>query len=81
MTFKQVHDQFTDKHGVLYFQTYATILFARAERSVYKACPSVDCQKKVTDLENGFYKCDKCNREYSSFKYLFLVIVICDDCE
>ncbi|KAJ3642909.1 hypothetical protein Zmor_025657 [Zophobas morio] len=56
-----------------YFQTLATVLLMRSENAIYKACPTPDCNKKVVDLENGMYRCEKCNREYPNFKYRLLV--------
>lgn len=55
-----------------YFQFKGTVLLFRSERALYKACPSEDCNKKVNDLENGMYRCDKCSRDFPNFKYLLL---------
>ncbi|XP_044271048.1 replication protein A 70 kDa DNA-binding subunit-like [Tribolium madens] len=72
MTFKEARQQaLSDK--ALYYQTFGTILLVRLDRVVYKSCPSDDCQKKVLDLQNGMYKCEKCNREFPNFKYRLLV--------
>jgi len=32
----------------------------------YIACPTPGCNKKVTDLMNGGYRCEKCNKEFDS---------------
>ncbi|EFA12891.1 replication protein A 70 kDa DNA-binding subunit [Tribolium castaneum] len=56
-----------------YFQVKATILLVRSENALYKACPTDDCNKKVVDLENGMYRCEKCCREFPNFKYRLLV--------
>lgn len=58
-----------------YFSTYATVMHVRQERCVYKACPTPDCQKKVIDQNTGQYKCEKCNREFDSFKYRLMLSV------
>lgn len=58
-----------------YYQCVATILLVRGENCVYKACPSDNCNKKVVDMENGMYRCEKCNREYPNFKYRLLTSV------
>lgn len=55
-----------------YFQVKGTVLLYRSENGIYKACPKEDCKKKIVDLGNGMYRCDKCNREYPNFKYLLL---------
>lgn len=58
-----------------YYQTVATILLVRAEKCVYRACPTDNCQKKVVDMSNGMYRCEKCNREYPNFKHRLLTSV------
>ncbi|XP_062262049.1 replication protein A 70 kDa DNA-binding subunit-like isoform X2 [Platichthys flesus] len=56
-----------------YFSCVATLLFTRKDTCLYRACPSADCKKKVTDQQNGMYRCEKCNREFPNFKYRFLL--------
>ncbi|EFA09711.2 replication protein A 70 kDa DNA-binding subunit [Tribolium castaneum] len=72
LTFKEARQQ-TISEKPLYYQTFGTILLVRLDRAVYKSCPNADCQKKVLDLENGMYRCEKCNREFPNFKYRLLV--------
>jgi hypothetical protein len=33
-----------------YFNCFATLMHCKSEKSLYKACPSPDCNKKVTNL-------------------------------
>jgi replication factor A1 len=74
MSFKEVHEKgLGQSEKGDYFQTMATILLVRSENAIYKACPTAECNKKVIDLENGMYRCEKCNREYPNFKYRLLV--------
>ncbi|XP_054907626.1 replication protein A 70 kDa DNA-binding subunit-like [Poeciliopsis prolifica] len=56
-----------------YFSCVATIIYMRKENCLYQACPSSDCYKKVIDQQNGFYRCEKCNREFPNFKYRLLL--------
>ncbi|XP_035998883.1 replication protein A 70 kDa DNA-binding subunit [Fundulus heteroclitus] len=56
-----------------YFSCVATVVYMRKENCLYQACPSADCNKKVIDQENGYYRCGKCNREYPNFKYRLLL--------
>lgn len=73
MSFKEVKDQglgIGDKGD--YYQTMGTILLMRSENMTYKACPTESCNKKVIDLENGMFRCEKCNREYPNFKHRLL---------
>ncbi|KRT83138.1 hypothetical protein AMK59_3541, partial [Oryctes borbonicus] len=70
MSFKEVRDQnLGNSERGDYFQVCATVLLLRSENMVYKACPLEECNKKVVDMENGMFRCEKCCREYPNFKY------------
>ncbi|XP_028322869.1 replication protein A 70 kDa DNA-binding subunit-like isoform X2 [Gouania willdenowi] len=56
-----------------YFSCVATVVYIRKENCLYQACPSANCNKKVTDLHNGLYRCEKCNKEFPNFKYRFIL--------
>ncbi|KAG5891263.1 hypothetical protein JTB14_019670 [Gonioctena quinquepunctata] len=71
--FKEVQDQnLGNAERGDYYQVMGTILLVRSENAMYKACPTPECNKKVIDLENGMYRCEKCNREFPNFKYRLL---------
>lgn len=55
-----------------YFKIKATVLLFRTNNCFYKACPVEECKKKVVDLENGMYRCEKCNYDYPNFKYCLI---------
>lgn len=42
---------------------------------LYKACPSERCEKKVNDINNGVYRCERCNKEYNSFIWRYMLKV------
>lgn len=56
-----------------YFSACATILQLRSESCLYQSCPNGDCKKKVVDLNNGLFRCEKCNQEFSEFRWRLLV--------
>lgn len=58
-----------------YFSCVGTIVHLRKENSMYQACPSQDCNKKVIDQQNGLYRCEKCDREFPNFKYRLMLLV------
>lgn len=37
---------------------------------MYKAC---DCNKKLVDLNTGFYRCEKCNKEVTKFNWKIIL--------
>jgi len=55
-----------------YFNVRAYCAFLRKENCMYQACPSAECNKKVTE-ENGQYRCEKCDRTYPDFKYRLIL--------
>nr|XP_057942104.1 replication protein A 70 kDa DNA-binding subunit-like isoform X2 [Doryrhamphus excisus] len=57
-----------------YFSCVATVLYMRKENCLYQACPTTSCNKKVVD-QNGRYYCEKCNQDFSNFKYRFILNV------
>lgn len=58
-----------------YYVTKATVVMLRKENCMYMACPGEDCNKKVVDMNNGLYRCEKCSREYTEFKWRLLLSV------
>lgn len=58
-----------------YFQLKGTIHMIKNTNAVYKACPQADCNKKVVDMENGQFRCEKCNVESPNFKYRMMLNV------
>ncbi|GFS43373.1 replication protein A 70 kDa DNA-binding subunit [Trichonephila inaurata madagascariensis] len=64
---------FEDSDRTEYFTVKACIDLVQKEKCMYKSCPLEDCFKKVIDLNNGFYKCIKCDKEYNSFTWVLLL--------
>lgn len=58
-----------------YFLVKGVIHMVRNTNAMYKACPQADCNKKISDLENGMYRCEKCNADFPNFKYRMLLNV------
>ncbi|XP_058976432.1 replication protein A 70 kDa DNA-binding subunit-like [Musca domestica] len=56
-----------------YFQTKAVVHLIKSNNAYYKACPQPDCNKKVIDEQNGHYRCERCNADFTNFKYRLLV--------
>uniref|UniRef100_A0A8C4N8H0 Replication protein A subunit n=1 Tax=Eptatretus burgeri TaxID=7764 RepID=A0A8C4N8H0_EPTBU len=50
-----------------YFTVKGTVLFIKKDSCLYQACTQSECRKKVMDLGNGMYRCEKCDRESASF--------------
>lgn len=65
----------TDHMNVEYYQCKAAVLLVNTTNALYRACPSQECNKKIIDLDNGQYRCEKCDKEFSSFKYRLVMSV------
>ncbi len=58
-----------------YFSVKASIVFVKKDNCLYKACPSAECNKKVTEDNMGGYFCEKCNQSFPEFKYRMILSV------
>lgn len=58
-----------------YYSTKASVALIRKENCLYPACPGQNCNKKVIDMNNGMYRCEKCNQEYDTFKHRLMLSV------
>lgn len=56
-----------------YFTSKGTVIFLRKENSMYQACPTEQCNKKVVDQGNGMYRCEKCSKEFPSYKWRMIL--------
>jgi replication factor A1 len=62
-----------------YVTVKATVMQIKKENCMYQACSSANCNKKVVDMENGSYRCEKCQRESTSFKWRLMVQMLISD--
>jgi len=63
-----------------YYANKVTVVLVRKENMLYMACPGEKCMKKVTDMNNGMYRCEKCNESYDSFKWRLMASCCLADC-
>lgn len=56
-----------------YYTAKGTVVFVKKDNCMYQACPTPDCNKKVIDLGNGHYRCEKCNREFPNHKWRMIL--------
>ncbi|XP_039272067.2 replication protein A 70 kDa DNA-binding subunit-like [Styela clava] len=49
------------------------VTYCKKENVLYKACATERCNKKVIDLQNGSFRCEKCNKESPDFKYRMIL--------
>ncbi|KAK3769131.1 hypothetical protein RRG08_067108 [Elysia crispata] len=56
-----------------YYTAKGTVVFVKKDNCMYQACPTADCNKKVIDLGNGQFRCEKCNREFPNHKWRMIL--------
>lgn len=56
-----------------YYHLKGIITLIRDTNMTYKACAQDNCLKKVIQMPNGQYRCEKCNIESGNFKYRMIV--------
>ncbi|KAL2148665.1 hypothetical protein VTH82DRAFT_1812 [Thermothelomyces myriococcoides] len=62
-----------------YFTIKGTIVKIKQETFAYPACLSEACNKKVTDMGDGTWRCEKCNITHDRPQYRYILGVrICD---
>jgi len=71
-TTQEVKDMNLGQDKPDYFSTRVTITHIKTENLSYPACPSEGCNKKVTEVADG-WKCEKCERTYENPEHRYLV--------
>ena len=51
----------------------------KADKIMYKACPSEKCNKSVVDEGNGNYRCEKCAQSFNNFDWRYILRVAIAD--
>lgn len=62
-----------------WFNLKASIQYIKQENFCYPACTSEGCNKKVTELEPGQWRCERCNVNHEKPKYRYIMSVNVSD--
>ena len=62
-----------------YFSLKATIVYIKQDSFCYPACRSADCNKKVTDMGDGTWRCEKCDINHDKPEYRYVMSVNVND--
>jgi len=65
--------------GVDYFSVRATIVYIKQEGIAYPACLSESCNKKVLDMGDGTWRCEKCSVNHPKPQYRYIMSLNVDD--
>ncbi|ORD93936.1 RFA1 [Enterospora canceri] len=58
---------------------WGTVVFVKEDQLLYTSCPSDGCTKKVTQEENGEFRCEKCNEVFAECGYRYMVTMCVSD--
>ncbi|KAL8710876.1 MAG: hypothetical protein Q9220_004680 [cf. Caloplaca sp. 1 TL-2023] len=62
-----------------YFTTRATIIYIKQDSFAYPACLSADCNKKVIQIDDGTWRCEKCDRTHPKPEYRYIMAINVSD--
>ncbi|VBB75142.1 Putative Replication factor-A protein [Podospora comata] len=62
-----------------YFSVQATIVHVKQDNFCYPACRSEGCNKKVTDMGDGTWRCEKCDVTHDRPEYRYILNFNCSD--
>jgi replication factor A1 len=62
-----------------FFSTKATILHIKSGNFSYPACLKESCNKKVIDVEDGTWRCEKCDQSYPKPEYRYIMSLDVND--
>lgn len=62
-----------------YFSLKATVIYIKQDNIAYPACLSEGCNKKVTDMGDGTWRCEKCDITHPKPEYRYIMSVNVSD--
>lgn len=62
-----------------YFSLKATIIYIKQDNVSYPACPSEGCAKKVTELDPGQWRCERCDKTFPKPNYRYIMLINVSD--
>jgi len=62
-----------------YFSLKATIIYIKKENVCYPACLSERCNKKVTELDPGQWRCEHCDKTHPRPEYRYIMLISVSD--
>ncbi|CAG2113357.1 unnamed protein product, partial [Medioppia subpectinata] len=75
----QINEQTVNGDNRSYFNIRARVV-QTGRNPIYKACGQNGCLKKVTDNNNGFYHCAKCQTDSTQYEPRLVLSVALSDC-
>ncbi|KAE8375812.1 hypothetical protein BDV26DRAFT_267142 [Aspergillus bertholletiae] len=64
---------------VAYFSLKATVVYIKQDTMCYPACLSEGCNKKVTELDPGQWRCERCDKTHPRPEYRYIMLISVSD--
>ena len=74
-TISQVKEENLGLDEQAFYTIKATIVFAKQDNFCYPACLSQGCNKKVTDMGDGTWRCEKCDVAHDKPEYRYILSI------
>lgn len=75
----QIKEDGTGMSGVEYFNLKATIVYIKQDNFAYPACANQGCNKKVTQMPDDTWRCEKCDAAFPAPEYRYIMSInVCD---
>ncbi|KKK21472.1 replication factor A 1, rfa1, partial [Aspergillus ochraceoroseus] len=79
-TIAQVHDeQLGMSEEATYFSLRGTVIYIKQDNMCYPACLSDGCNKKVTELDPGQWRCERCDKTHPRPEYRYIMLISVSD--
>ncbi|OJJ35743.1 hypothetical protein ASPWEDRAFT_109991 [Aspergillus wentii DTO 134E9] len=62
-----------------YFSLKATVIYIKPDNLSYPACLSENCNKKVTELDPGQWRCERCDKTHPRPEYRYIMLINVSD--
>lgn len=62
-----------------YFSAKATIVYIKQDNAWYPACLSEGCNKKVVDMGDGTWRCERCDKNHPKPEYRYIMSLNVND--
>ncbi|EAW13773.1 replication factor A subunit protein RFA1 [Aspergillus clavatus NRRL 1] len=62
-----------------YFSCRATVIYIKQDTICYPACLSQGCNKKVTELDPGQWRCESCDKTHLRPEYRYIMLINVSD--
>ncbi|PLN74470.1 single-stranded DNA-binding replication protein A [Aspergillus taichungensis] len=62
-----------------YFSLKATVIYIKRENICYPACLTDGCNKKVTELDPGQWRCERCDKTHPRPQYRYMMLINASD--